>query len=63
MVNRLATIRSAKGWSQNQLALYSRVSRSTINAIENGNHLNTSVQTALKLARALRVPVEDIFQL
>lgn len=63
MKNNLAEIRTKKGWSQQQLALYSHVSRDTINLIEMGTRKNPTVQTALLLSHALKVTVEDLFQL
>lgn len=61
--NKLANLRYARGWSQGQLSLYSDVGRATINSIENGSRENPSVKTAMLLAKALKVSVEDIFEL
>jgi len=41
----------------------SGIKQQTISAIENDQSSNPSVRTALKLARALKVPVEEIFKL
>ena len=62
MKNNLQKLRWEKNWSQLQLARESNVSRSVISDIENNNTV-PSVFTALKLARALHVNVEDIFTL
>lgn len=61
MKNRLASIRVARDWSQQQLSIISHVSRSTINSIEMGDNNNPSVRTALRLAKALHTSVENIF--
>ena len=56
-------LRWEKNWSQNQLVIRSGVSQSIISSIENNQLENPRVATALKLAKALSVSVEDIFQL
>ena len=61
MKNRLQELRWEKDWSQEQLSRRSGVSRKTIEHIENGTTLSPSVYTAIKLAKALSVSVEDIF--
>ena len=61
MKNRLQEMRWEKNWSQAQLAMRSNVPRSTIGAIENNPFENPHVYTAIKLAHALGVSVEDIF--
>lgn len=62
MNNNLQEVRWEKNWSQSQLSRISGVPQSVISAIENKNSI-PSVQTALKLARALSINVEDIFPL
>lgn len=60
--NRLATIRKSRGAAAADLARRVGVSRQTIYAIEAGTYVpNTEV--TLKLARELRVTVEEIFAL
>ena len=61
MKNRGQELRWEKDWSQEQLARRSGVSRKNIEHIENGTVNSPSVYTALKLAKALSVLVEDIF--
>lgn len=61
MKNRLQELRWEKDWSQTQLAMKSNVSHSTISLIENNPFENPHVYTAIKLAHALGVSVEDIF--
>ncbi|MGA3092753.1 MAG: substrate-binding domain-containing protein [Terriglobales bacterium] len=60
--NKLAQFRLKRGISASRLASLIGVSRQTIYAIESSSYVpNTAV--GLKLARALDVPLEDIFQL
>jgi molybdate-binding protein/DNA-binding XRE family transcriptional regulator len=62
IANRLAEVRGRRGLSASQLAALAGVSRQTIYAVEANNYMpNTAL--ALRLARALEVPVEDLFQL
>ena len=63
MKNRLQEMRWEKNWSQAQLAMRSNVPRSTIGAIENNPLEDPHTSTAIKLAHALGVSVEDIFKL
>lgn len=62
MKNRLQELRWKKNWSQLQLARISGVAQSQISRIENKEEI-PNVLVALKLAKALRVNVEDIFTL
>lgn len=60
--NRLALIRGSRGLSVAELAKRVGVIRQTIYAIETGSYVpNTEV--ALRLARELETPVEELFQL
>lgn len=63
MRNNLQKLRWEKGWSQQKLARKSGVKQQTISVIENNQACNPSIRTALKLARALKVPVDKIFKL
>jgi putative transcriptional regulator len=60
--NRLRESRIAAGWTQAELAERVGVSRKTINTVENGVFIPSTV-LALKLARALGRPVEGLFTL
>ena len=62
LANRLRAERDAKGWTQADLAERIGVSRKTINTIENGIFTPSTV-IALKLARAFKLTVEDLFSL
>ncbi|WP_202879665.1 helix-turn-helix transcriptional regulator [Serinicoccus kebangsaanensis] len=58
----LRALRSERGWSQGRLAEELGVSRQTINAIETGR-FDPSLPLALRIARLLGRPVEEIFRL
>ena len=60
--NRLREGRVAAGWTQAELAERVGVSRKTINTVENGVFVPSTV-LALRLARALGVSVEGLFSL
>ena len=62
LVSRLKEIREARGLTQAQLAEAIGVSRKTINTVENGIFVPSTV-IALKLAAALGEPVEKLFRL
>jgi putative transcriptional regulator len=60
MKNRVRELRSARGWSQADLADRLRVSRQTINAIETGKY-DPSLPLAFKIAQLFARQIEDIF--
>ena len=60
LTNRLRDLRAARDLTQAALAAEVGVSRKTINTVENGVFVPSTV-LALKLARALDRPVEEIF--
>ena len=60
--NKIREMRREKGLLQEQLAKKCGVSRQTINAIENNNY-DPTLGLAMRLARLLGTPVEDIFHL
>lgn len=62
MENQIRVLRKEKGISQEDLARRCGVSRQTINAIEN-NKYDPTLGLAMRLARLLKTPVEDIFHL
>lgn len=62
LTNTLREAREARGWTQAQLADAIGVSRKTVNTVENGVFVPSTV-VALKLARALERPVEVLFSL
>jgi putative transcriptional regulator len=61
MKNKLRELRTAREWSQGELADKLAVSRQTINAIETEKY-DPSLPLALKIAKLFRQPVEDIFE-
>ena len=60
MKNLVREIRTAKEWSQGELAEKLGVSRQTINAIETEKY-DPSLPLAFKIARLFRQPIEKIF--
>ena len=62
LINKLRQRRKSLLLTQQDLAHLVGVSRQTIIAIEKGNY-EPSIKLALKLAKALAVDVESIFQL
>lgn len=60
--NTIKVERAKRDMTQAELALRVGVSRKTINTIETGRFVPTTV-TAIRIARALGVGVEDIFTL
>jgi putative transcriptional regulator len=58
----LKELRTAAGLTQAELAERVGVSRKTINTVENGVFIPSTL-LALKLARALKARVEDVFWL
>ncbi|WP_184059351.1 helix-turn-helix transcriptional regulator [Sphingomonas aerophila] len=62
LANRLREAREARGWTQAELAARMGVSRKTVNTVENGVFVPSTV-VALKAARVLERPVESLFHL
>ena len=62
LFNNLQEIRRSAGLTQKELSESAEVSRKSINAIENGIYVPSTV-LALKIARTLNCSVEDLFQL
>lgn len=62
LVSQLKILRTDAGLTQAELAEMVRVSRKTINTVENGVFVPSTI-LSLKLAKALGVTVEDLFQL
>lgn len=62
LVNTLKVHRAMHDWTQAELAQRVGVTRKSINAIERG-HFVPSTVLALRLAELFDVPVEDLFQL
>ena len=62
LANRIKDKRGQLGLTQAELAERCGVTRKTVNTVENGV-FTPSALLAIKLARALNVPVEDLFWL
>ena len=60
--NNLEKLRKSAGLTQQELSESAEVSRKSINAIENGIYIPSTV-LALKIAKTLKCTVEDLFQL
>ena len=62
IVNRIKELRTARGWTQQQLADAVGVSRQSINSIECDRYV-PSLPLALMFARVFGCPMEEIFTL
>ena len=62
LLNKLAELRMAEGLTQQALSERADVSRKSINAIENGIYVPSTV-LALKISKILKCNVEDLFKL
>jgi len=62
LLNNLEDYRKSAGLTQQELSVEAQVSRKSINAIENGIYIPSTV-LALKIARSLDCKVEDLFEL
>ncbi|HAY50559.1 MAG TPA: transcriptional regulator [Acidimicrobiaceae bacterium] len=60
--NNLEALRKSVGLTQQELSDTADVSRKSINAVENGVYIPSTL-LALKIARTLDCSVEDLFQL
>ena len=62
LYNNLEVLRKKSGLTQQELSESAEVSRKSINAIENGIYIPSTV-LALKIARTLKCSVGDLFEL
>jgi len=62
LLNNLEGLRKSAGLTQQDLSESAEVSRKSINAIENGIYVPSTV-LALKISRTLGCSVEDLFEL
>ena len=62
LLNNLEELRKKAGLTQQELSESAEVSRKSINAIENGVYVPSTV-LALKIAKTLGCKVEDLFKL
>ncbi|CAI8153540.1 MAG: helix-turn-helix transcriptional regulator [Flavobacteriaceae bacterium] len=62
LLNNLEALRKSAGLTQQELSVAAEVSRKSINAIENGIYIPSTV-LALKIAKTIKCNVEDLFKL
>ena len=62
LLNNLEEFRKSAGLTQQELSVAAEVSRKSINAIENGVYIPSTV-LALKIAKIIECKVEDLFKL
>ena len=62
LLNNLEERRKSSGLTQQELSHHAEVSRKSINAIENGIYIPSTV-LALKIAKTLKCKVEELFTL
>lgn len=62
LLNNLEILRKSAGLTQQELSISANVSRKSINAIENGIYVPSTV-LALRIAKTLKCKVEDLFKL
>ena len=62
LLNNLEQLRKSAGLTQQELSVAAEVSRKSINAIENGVYVPSTV-LALKISKTLGCSVEDLFKL
>ncbi|MDG1831425.1 MAG: helix-turn-helix transcriptional regulator [Flavobacteriaceae bacterium] len=62
LFNNLEELRKSAGLTQQELSIDAEVSRKSINAIENGVYVPSTV-LALKIAKTLNCKVENLFEL
>jgi|TARA_B100001059_G_C17371488_1_gene349938 putative transcriptional regulator len=62
LINNLEKLRRSASLTQQELSIKAEVSRKSINAIENGVYVPSTV-LALKIAKTLNCKVEELFQL
>ena len=60
MPNALSLLLATRGWTDGELAARARLYRAHVNQVKNGRAL-PRVATALAIARALSVPVAEVF--
>jgi len=62
LLNNLGELRKSAGLTQQELSESAEVSRKSINAIENGIYVPSTV-LSLKISKTLNCSVEDLFKL
>lgn len=62
LTNRVKSLRSSNGWTQEQFAQMIGVTRQTVISLEKGSY-TPSLLLAMQIARVFERPVESIFYL
>ena len=62
LLNDLETLRKSAGLTQQELSERAEVSRKSINAIENGIYVPSTI-LSLRIAKTLNCSIEDLFKL
>ncbi|MFZ0077167.1 helix-turn-helix transcriptional regulator [Exiguobacterium artemiae] len=62
LINRVKSLRSSNGWTQEQFAQMIGVTRQTVISLEKGSY-TPSLLLAMQIARVFERPVESIFYL
>jgi putative transcriptional regulator len=62
LINNLEKLRRSASLTQQELSIKAEVSRKSINAIENGVYVPSTV-LSLKIAKTLNCKIEELFQL
>lgn len=60
-MNKIKKFREEKGWTQEELAKQTGLSRVTISQLENGSKEDIKLTTMQALSKALGVSMEEIF--
>lgn len=56
----LIKLRKQKGWAQEKLAQESGISYNTLIKIERGGINNPKIETVIKLAKALKISIDEL---
>lgn len=62
LANNIKKLREAKGLSQEKLARLADVANNTLIKMESGENKNPTLETLKKVAKALRVSVDDLIK-
>ena len=62
LAKKVETLRKEQGLSQERLAHLADVSNNTIINIEAGININPTTETLRKIAKALKIPVEELLK-
>jgi transcriptional regulator with XRE-family HTH domain len=60
ITKRILKYRKLRGWSQERLAREAEIPFTTLTKIENGATKNPSIETLIKIVKALEIKVDDL---